>query len=627
MIPPTGIEEIRVQDIAQFDTYLESLAPLQEFSASYYEIASPLASIQITRGLLDGSEPDTSRWIERIEMAYRMGGGISSIEGTPGNDRRAFLELITCMIASINTYAVSVSRSCHRLVLDGVCRSARELATLEGANAFALQGLRSLDLTRNGLRDSDLANIIAQIASPTPKRGPSILEELILDDNTVGDKSLAKLCGWIKSGNCPLKHLSMRNCGLGMCWGPSRDQQQPKSGFDRILSVLASSPHSRISSLDAGLLARYDMGEVLELYRSSAVSSTAASLTKLVLDDTDMRLGGGGDAPSASSSIGLANVRQLAEVMKATPLKALSLAHCHLEDAQLMALCESLHDAEEEEAAAGGRGDEEAEAEKEGNLNTRDGTGKHLYSLVLSGGRFSSLAAFHKEYPNLIRAQLRHLDVTNCINFTNRDSVTGLFTAAAKSVSLEELVVDMCEITGVHLSLFLKMLALRWRKDSKNSALPPGVTPTRLRRLSIAHNPIGPQGIASMIETLSAHHNTHTLTHLNLCSCLGGAQAPLFAEYLNNTDTVVETIEMKRAELDFTSGQATQREPEKRVEPLEVTLPKFRHIELPLRLALLYSHMVRDRQGKAYVQLPRDVYTSIFEFSLRPVTRTVIIRN
>lgn len=170
---------------------------------------------------------DSQEWVELIKGLFDQGGNLASCTFESGIDRQQ-QDIILQYIAERNK-DLSL-RGCHSLVL--AHQSLQK-------DVFTMPFLTSLDLRRARFRDAETATMLEHLVEG------GTIQNLILDDCTLGIKSQTVLLPWLGEGACPLRSLSVRRCGLQLL------SSGRHCGFERLLQAVGSS-QSILGSLYLG---------------------------------------------------------------------------------------------------------------------------------------------------------------------------------------------------------------------------------------------------------------------------------------------------------------------------------------------------------------------------------------
>lgn len=544
------METFLVENLDSFATYIEVLLSFKEFGSNHYPITAPVASIEVDFFKIERAKWGTvEEWTSCVERAYELGGGVCHFQSACMSSDSISLKVVESVI-------VSQRKSSNRNTLRELSMMgsiyARKISMLLELEAFSLTGLIKLDLSKVGLRDGELALVLVQISMAAD------LETLVLDSNDIGKQSIEVLCSWIGEASCPLKCLSVRNCGLGA-----------RGGFDQLMECLGNAPSSKLSELHTEMIPLgAGIGEVLSA--ALLYGEHPAPLRSLSLDKSRF-------------SRDNEDVTVLAKLLRNTKLKTLSISECALKDEQFVHFLDVM---------------DEEEGGKTYGMNI-GGLALNDQELI---GRFISLS----------QSRLRELDITNLHlgvpEEQRQENLERLFYAIGRSATIETLnatAVYTCR--GLHLEALMKGM------------LGPDEVVSKLSRLVMDHNPIGPKsmGIAAMYI---ARKPTHPLRHLSFCSCLGGVGYDTLFKVLKK-DKAIETLSIAKAdalEVEERGGESL---------PPSTILPKYEPLDLTTRYAVLTALAERETSsGRVQLRFAQEIYRSIFAFSLRPLKRRVFVK-
>lgn len=576
-------------DLPSMEAYVERLEVFEDFSRRYYEITAPVARIELYRVAdecveVSSSEPmpETEYWKHLIERAYTLGGGVSVVRQHDGG-APIKVELLQFVIVCQQRHS---KRHCFQ-VLNLAADRPKHVMELMNQGAFALRGLTTIDLSLTRLADKDLAKVLSQVVASQHVA----LEILKLDDNHIGKASIEILCDWLAGEFCPLKHLSVRNCGLVVL-----------SHFERLIMSIANTS-SKLLCLETSNLSRgVDIGDAL----SPLLEST--NLQALYIEQCHV------DKDSDILAIG--------QLMKSTTIKALSLGDCHhLREDHILNLLEVL--------SPGAPGD--------GGSN--DGT-IDLYSLNMSTcevdrQRSSSIVPRLLDFAQF---RLRELDISFCkfISYGSRggadehnDSLLHqLFVAVGLSTIIEKFAAN--KVSGYSRLSFIELLRGVAKLANTGSS--------KLSVLELAHLPIGDYGgpllqrmFIPVFSKLEDNNKVLPFTHLDFTGCHISEKDVNVYGYLGGNASIVEEIKMSSTDLRLgCPGLGSVIDPRnpilrEKIPPPGFIANKYEPLNLPARYAVLTALSVRDAEGHVRPKFTPEIYRSIFAFSLRPLRRRILV--
>ena len=313
-----------------------------------------------------------------------------------------------------------------------------------------------MDLSQNRLADRDLANILSQIATMPC----TDLESLKLDDSHVGKASLNVLCDWLAEESCPLKHLSVRNCGLGIL-----------SHFERLIMSIASSPSSNLESLETSNLAKnVNISKALSPLLALGTNLRALHMEHCHLD---------------ANSDGILVIGRL---MRSTTLKGISLRGCHqFCDQHLCNLLEVLMPVEDFCDTFRSNHDTEP------------------YSLNIAACQVDLSVGTLKMsvFSDFSRFLVKDLDISECkflcSSSSHDTSRLQLFQAIGASITIERLAANNMPLYSNDLILGLLENVVPLARAGSS----------RLAVLELAHNPIGRLGLNYLLDAFAEAASGH----------------------------------------------------------------------------------------------------------------------
>lgn len=553
------METFLVEDLSSFRGYIGHLQSMRDFSSTFYPITPPVASIEVDFFKIQRAQWGTIEdWTGMIEMAYELGGGVFLVQSAWLSNDNLTMSIIEVAVRCQQRYSTQ-RHTLREISLAGKCQNKAKMAQLLELEAFSSEWITKLDLSQNRLRDADLALVLVQISMA------SNLETLVLDGNVLGKESVEVLCPWLREPSCPLRCLSIRDCGLGI-----------KGVFEQLLQCLGSAPFSKISTLHVSRLPLgAGVGEVLTQAllnsdRPAFLRTLSIDESRFSDDDNDMIV--------------------LAKLLRSTKLETLSLGECTLRDNHLSRFLDEFELGEQED---------EEEGKKYG-LNV-DGLVLNNNDELLMG-RFVAFS----------RSRLRELDVSHCVLGNPKEqrlaNLDRLFEAVGQSVTIETFKATAINSgSGAHLETLMK------------AALGPQNVVSKLSRIIMDHIPIGNKSMKIAAAYIARKPN-HPFRHLSFCSCMGGDGYDMLFKILKK-EAKVETLTISRGDAWEVASRGGESLP-----PPIVLSNRYEPPDVKTRYSVILALSTRDADGQVHLSFPKEIYLSIFDFSLRPLKRRVLVK-